>query len=67
MYVCVCWGGVFNRRVCLFYLLLGRVEVFRPGLKEHPDLLALRDVDRQLNEGLQAQDQRGTLVPNTPT
>lgn len=39
----------------VWYILLGWVEVFRSGLKKHSDLLALGDVDRQLNEGLQAQ------------
>lgn len=37
------------------YSLLGWVEVFRSGLKKHSDLLALGDVDWQLNEGLRAQ------------
>lgn len=37
------------------YLLFGRVEVFRSGLKKHSDLLTLGDVDWQLNEGLQTQ------------
>lgn len=39
---------------CAVYLLLGWVKVFRSGLKEHSDLLTLRDVDWQLNEGLGA-------------
>lgn len=37
------------------FSLLGWVEVFRSGLKKHSDLLALGDVDWQLNEGLRAQ------------
>lgn len=37
------------------YLLLGWVEVFRSSFKKHSDLLALGDVDWQLDEGLQAQ------------
>ena len=42
-------------RAHVLHLLFGWVEVFGSGLKEHSDLLALGDVDWQLNEGLQAQ------------
>lgn len=52
-------------------LLLGWVEVFRSGLKKHSDLLALGDVDWQLNEGLQAQkiarDLDNHILFSTPT
>lgn len=52
-------------RVHAWYLLLGWVEVFRSGLKKYSDLLALGDVDWQLNEGLQAQRIAGDLGNHT--
>lgn len=56
--------GVSNSCVymCVSYLLFGWVEVFGSGLKEHFDLLALGDVDWQLNECLRVQKIRGNLV-----
>lgn len=55
--MCLCVSVLVH----VLYLLLGWVEVFRSGLKEHSDLLALGDVDWQLNEGLQAQKIAGNL------
>lgn len=45
----------------VWYSLLWWVEVFGSGLKKHSDLLALGDVDWQLNEGLQAQKIAGNF------
>lgn len=51
--------------VHVWYLLLGWVDVFRSGLKKHSDLLALGDVDWQLNEGLQTHKIAGNLGKHT--